>query len=102
MHPAGQVMMGEFLAQVVSAGVQVVIETHSDHVLNGIRRAVRSGALPKDDVALHFFRPRRKNKEDDGPQVQSPILDADGNIDSWPKGFFDQFDKDMNYFAGWS
>ena len=28
MHPAGQAMMGDFLAQVASAGVQVVIETH--------------------------------------------------------------------------
>lgn len=102
MHPAGQAMMGEFLAQVASAGVQVMIETHSDHVLNGIRRAVRHGTLPKDDVALHFFRPRRDGKPDGEPQVQSPILDADGNVDSWPEGFFDQFDKDMNYFAGWS
>ena len=102
MHPAGQAMMGEFLAQVASAGVQVVIETHSDHVLNGIRRAVKSGTLPKDNVALHFFRPRREDEQDSGAQVQSPILDDDGNIDSWPEGFFDQFDKDMNYFAGWS
>ena len=32
--------------------------------------------------------------------MHSPILDSNGNIDSWPDGFFDQFDKDMNYFAG--
>jgi predicted ATPase len=31
----------------------------------------------------------------------SPQMDATGNIDSWPDGFFDQFDKDMNHFAGW-
>ena len=37
-----------------------------------------------------------------GPQVQSPVLDPNGNIDSWPDGFFDQFDRDMNYFAGWN
>ena len=102
LHPAGQAAMGEFLAEVTSSGVQVVIETHSDHVLNGIRRAVKNHTLPSEDVALHFFRPRREDRTDDGPQVQSPILDADGNIDSWPKGFFDQFDRDMNYFAGWS
>ena len=101
MHPAGQAMMGEFLAKVASAGVQVVIETHSDHVLNGIRRAIKNRTIPADDVALHFFQMRRKDQPG-APQVQSPILDADGNIDSWPEGFFDQFDKDMNYFAGWS
>jgi len=34
--------------------------------------------------------------------VASTVIDAHGNLDSWPDGFFDQFDKDMNYFAGWS
>ena len=102
LHPAGQAAMGAFLSGVASAGVQVVLETHSDHVLNGIRRAVRSRMVASSDVALHFFRPRLEDRGQGGPQVQSPILDADGNIDSWPDGFFDQFDRDMNYFAGWS
>ena len=102
LHPAGQAAMGEFLAEVTSAGVQVIIETHSDHVLNGIRRAVKKCTLYKDDVALHFFRPRQEDEQARVPQVESPSLDAAGNIDSWPEGFFDQFDKDMNDFAGWS
>ena len=102
LHPTGQAAMGEFLAQVATAGVQVILETHSDHVLNGIRRAVKSRMLAPENVALHFFRPRREDQTDGKPQVQSPTLDADGNIDTWPEGFFDQFDKDMNYFAGWS
>ena len=102
LHPAGQAAIGEFLAEVASADVQVMIETHSDHVLNGIRRAVKSGMLASDGIALHFFRPRRENATNGEPQVQSPTLDDNGNIDSWPDGFFDQFDRDMNYFAGWS
>ena len=101
LHPAGQAHMGEFLAEVAAAGVQVILETHSDHVLNGIRRAVKRNALSPDDAALHFFRPRDE-KDEDAAQVHSPALDRDGNIDSWPDGFFDQFDKDMNHFAGWS
>ena len=101
LHPAGQAAMGEFMAEAAAAGVQVLIETHSDHVLNGIRRAVKRGMLPPDDVALHFFRPRSEDPRD-LPQVQSPILDANGAIDAWPEGFFDQFDKDMDDFAGWS
>ena len=102
LHPAGQAAMGEFLAAVASAGVQVIIETHSDHVLNGIRRAVKTGMLPSCDVALHFFRPRREEQTDRRPQVESLTIDGDGNIDSWPDGFFDQFDKDMNDLAGWN
>ena len=87
--------MGEFLAEVATAGAQVIMETHSDHVLNGIRRAVKKRLLAADDAALHFFRPRGHSEQERLPQVHSPILDSDGNIDSWPDGFFDQFDKDM-------
>lgn len=101
LHPAGQAHMGEFLTEVAAAGVQVILETHSDHVLNGIRRAVKRGALSPEGVALHFFQPR-KDDDESATQVRSPVLDRDGTIDSWPDGFFDQFDKDMNHFAGWS
>lgn len=97
LHPAGQALMGQFLTEVAAAGVQVLTESHSDHVLNGIRRAVKAGRLSADKVALHFFKPR----DEDGEQVTTPILDPTGNIDHWPEGFFDQFDKDINYFAGW-
>ena len=102
LHPAGQALMGEFLAEIADGGVQVILETHSDHVLNGVRRAVKNKTLPPDDVALHFFRPRQDAEREGLPQVQSPLIDGDGNIDDWPEGFFDQFDKDMNYFAGWN
>ena len=102
LHPAGQATMGGFLAKVAAAGVQVIMETHSDHVLNGVRRAVKNNVLAPDDAALHFFRPRQEADRDRVAQVQSPHLDGEGNIDDWPEGFFDQFDKDMNYFAGWN
>lgn len=101
LHPSGQASMGEFLAEVAAADVQVMLETHSDHVLNGIRRAVKKGILSADNTALHFFKPRVEDSLEGPPQVQSPLLDSNGNIDSWPEGFFDQFDKDMNYFADW-
>ncbi len=97
LHPAAQVQMGQFLAKVTHSGIQVILETHSDHILNGARRAVRSGVLSADQVSIHFFRPR----SGDDAQVVSPILDNTGNIDVWPDGFFDQFDKDINHFAGW-
>ena len=97
LHPAAQVQMGQFLAKVAYSGIQVILETHSDHILNGVRRAVKEGILSANQVAIHFFRPR----SDNGSQVVSPVLDSTGNIDAWPDGFFDQFDKDMNHFAGW-
>ena len=97
LHPAGQALMGQFMAEVAHAGIQMIVETHSDHVLNGVRRAVKDHMLAADEVAIHFFRPRSEERA----QVLSPTLDDSGNIDDWPEGFFDQFDKDASYFAGW-
>lgn len=97
LHPAGQAHMGRFLADVARAGIQVIVETHSDHVLNGIRRSVKAGGISPEQVALYFFRSRTEN----GAQVTSPQIDGAGNLDAWPNGFFDQFDKDVNYLAGW-
>lgn len=97
LHPAGQALMGSFLATAASAGIQIIMESHSDHVLNGIRRTVRKKVLQPSQISLHFFRPPAPDLD----QVVSPQLDQSGNIDTWPDGFFDQFDKDMNHFAGW-
>ena len=97
LHPAGQALMGQFLAEVANAGLQVFIETHSDHVLNGIRRSVKAKRVPAEKITVHFFR----NRTASAAQVLSPTLDSSGNIDFWPDGFFDQFEKDMYYFADW-
>jgi predicted ATPase len=59
LHPKGQACMGDLLARAANAGVQVVVETHSDHVLNGIRLAVRHGRLGPDHARLHFSAGRR-------------------------------------------
>ncbi len=102
LHPGGQARMGKLLAQAAGAGVQVMIESHSDHILNGIRRAVRDGVLEASDAALYFFRPRHEAEASGAAQIESPSIDAEGGIDNWPAGFFDQIDHDMQYLAGWS
>lgn len=88
LHPRAQQAIGMLLADVAASGVQVMLETHSDHVLNGVRLAVKKRRLPAKDVRVHFFthQPGRAVVPD------SPIMDADGRLDSWPEGFFDQFD----------
>lgn len=94
LHPSGQSAIGEFLAIVAATGVQIVVETHSDHVLNGLRKAVKRGQIAPDQAYLHFFTAKT-------PQVISPSLDRKGNIDHWPQGFFDQLDKDMEHLIDW-
>ncbi len=94
LHPKGQSKIGELLALAASCGVQVVIETHSDHVLNGIRLAVHGGKLAPEDVQLHYF--QRQEKEGQAvTEVISPHIDRNGRIDKWPDGFFDEWDKSL-------
>ena len=97
LHPAGQAQMGLFLAKAAMAGVQVIIESHSDHILNGIRKSVKQEIISPESVTILFFRSRIEND----PQVTCLSIDSNGALDDWPKDFFDQFDKDMNTLAGW-
>ena len=97
LHPAGQSRIGGFLARVAADGVQIFLETHSDHVLNGIRIAVADGsaALLPEQVVIHFFRA----EYDDGPTLQSMELKRTGQLSAWPAGFFDQAQVDLAALA---
>lgn len=99
LHPSAQAKAGEFLARVASAGVQIITETHSDHVLNGVRRAVREGLVQPENVAVHFF--LRRSAAERAPQVISPSINKRGVVDQWPKGFFDQYDEDLALLTDW-
>ncbi|MBD2514142.1 DUF3696 domain-containing protein [Nostoc sp. FACHB-973] len=94
LHPRGQAKMGELLALAASCDIQVVIETHSDHVLNGIRLAVHAGIIPPHYVQLHYF--QQQDKQGQAlTEVISPQINRSGRIDKWPDGFFDEWDKSL-------
>ena len=82
LHPSGQTKMAELAARAAKAGVQVFVETHSDHFIDGVRIVVREGLLTPDDVAIHYFE-RQANES----VVTSPVIDADGRRSEWPAGF---------------
>lgn len=86
LHPSAQSQMGRILATFAAAGVQIIVETHSDHLLNGVRLAVRDEVLKPDDLRIHFF------GGVDGVEhgVIRPRIGACGDIYEWPEGFFDQ------------
>jgi predicted ATPase len=94
LHPKGQVNMGELIARAASCGVQIIVETHSDHILNGIRLAVHAGKLPPDKIRLYFFE-RQEGEEQPRTGIISLSIDSDGRIDHWPAGFFDEWDKSL-------
>lgn len=90
LHPAGQSRMGVFLAWLASKGVQVLVETHSDHVLNGMRRAIGEHAfLGHESAVVHFFDHAVPLK------VQELRFTERGGVSHWPTGFFDQYQIDV-------
>ncbi len=101
LHPSGQTTMGQFLAEAAGAGVQVLVETHSDHVVNGIRKAVIREKTKPEDVAFIYFRTPAQAVGTGMPQSTLLGIDRRGNLEDWPDGFFDQFDKDMRELLGW-
>jgi predicted ATPase len=89
LHPSGQSQMGYFLSTIAAAGVQVLVETHSDHVLNGIRRAIGEyRILSASQAIVHFF-------DADGSPPQTLEFTETGSVASWPPGFFDQYQLDV-------
>lgn len=94
LHPQGQSKIGELIALASSCGVQIIVETHSDHLLNGIRKAVRHNKINAEDVQIHYFQ-RYLKKGQAITEIISPRIYQDGGIDKWPDGFFDQAEKDL-------
>jgi len=91
LHPCGQTVIGKLMAQAAAAGVQVIVETHSDHVLNGVRIAVRDGLIAPEAAVFHYF----SRTPQGAIEIASPRIDAEGKLDSWPTGFFDEGVKSL-------
>jgi len=94
LHPRGQSKMGELIALAASCGIQIILETHSDHVLNGIRKALRHQKLDAEKVQINYFE-RYLQKGQPITEIITPRIYPDGGIDKWPDGFFDQAEKDL-------
>lgn len=87
LHPSAQSKIGRFLAMVANAGVNVIIETHSDHVINGLQIAVAEQQISSDKVIINFFQQKKGGIQ---PEVKSISIKGKGELTEWPKGFFDQ------------
>lgn len=92
LHPRAQSRIGTFLSMAAAHGLQIVVETHSDHTLNGIRLAAKRAIIGASDIAIQFF---IREENESTHSVATLDLDSYGRIDEWPPGFFDQSEKDL-------
>ncbi len=90
LHPKAQSALVEFLVKVANTGVQIFIESHSDHILNALRIAVKNQAIKPDDVNILFF-----TQENQKTKVIKPTIDENGRINQWVEDFFDESAKSL-------
>lgn len=91
LHAKAQSNMGYFLARMAAAGVRVIIETHSEHIVNGIRRMIVEGrtGMSADDMTIYFFQDKNGDKK-----IMDIGMDGKGNLSAFPEDFFDQVRQD--------
>lgn len=94
LHPRAQSRLIKFLARVTAIGVQVFIETHSDHILNALRIAILDGLITSEQANILYF------STDIGVGAEKIEIKPNGRIERWPERFFDQIDLDFNRLFG--
>ena len=99
LHPAGQSKIAELCALASSNGVQLIIESHSDHFLNGIRVATKKKVINHNMIKIYYF---EKEKNEMSSKIHLLSIDKNGKINEiWPKGFFDEYDKLLDELIEW-
>lgn len=89
LHPRAQSKISEFFTRVSSCGIQVFIESHSEHILNGLRVSALNPEIDikYDELTIHYF-----NESFSAERLK---MDDKGKIPNWPNGFFDQQEIDL-------
>lgn len=84
LHPVAQSALGDvLLGAVKDNGTQLIVETHSEHLLHRIQRRIAEEGISKDDVALYFI-----EAVDGRSEIHELKVDEYGNIANWPQDFF--------------
>lgn len=85
LHPKAQSRLTQLIARAASAGIQIIVESHSEHILNGIRLAIAKEKIGADQVIINFY--ANPNVENSVTEIH---LEQDGSLSTWPDGFFDE------------
>ncbi|MFH4643317.1 MULTISPECIES: DUF3696 domain-containing protein [Vibrio harveyi group] len=93
LHPRGQSYLGRLIALTAQAGVQVIVETHSDHLINGMRLMPRLGLVDSSKMKLYQV---FADFEEKCSKVIPITVNGQGELSEWPEQFFDQQLIDMD------
>ena len=97
LHPQAEAALGTLFCQSAAAGRQLVIETHSDYIIDRVRMDVRDGTtgLKPEDVSILYFEPGDLNV-----RIHSIAIDKYGNLDGAPPGYRQFFGEELRRSIG--
>ncbi len=84
LHPSVQAGLADvFIHAIHTRKIQIILESHSEHLLRRLQRRIAERQFKAEDTALYFI-----TEGPEGSRAQSLELDLFGNIRNWPEGFF--------------
>ena len=84
LHPKAQADLTDVLIDVVkNRNIQIILETHSEHLLRRLQRRIAEEAISATDTALYFCQ-----VNDGTSEIERFDMDEYGNITNWPQYFF--------------
>ncbi len=96
LHPKAQALLMEFLYFIADSGRQLFVETHSDHIFNGIRAGVATQKMDAKKICVNFV----TYDEKDGTKCEKIEIGKHGDIKNPQPDLFEQFDIDLNKMLG--
>lgn len=94
IHPKGQAALGKLLSLVAMNDVQVIVETHSDHVLNGVRVAAKEQDISPEDVMIFYFQKEILEREQFS-KITNIEVDANGELSEYPKNLLEEWSNQL-------
>jgi AAA15 family ATPase/GTPase len=92
LHPSVQAILADLFIEVVTKGnVQIILESHSEHLLRRLQRRIAEDVIKADQAALYFCK-----MQDSQSKIDKLDIDLFGNITNWPAKFFGDEIGDLN------
>lgn len=95
LHPKAQSRLGEFFTWVAKAGIQLIVETHSEHLINKIKYQIYKKYLPATDATIYYKNSIEENFIQLNINENGKFEDIDGKNVIFPSGFFDSTLKEL-------
>lgn len=97
LHPAAQARLADVIIDAIGMSengekrnIQVILETHSEHLLRRLQRRMAEKKLTKEQVKAYFA-----NNNTDPSTLEQLRVDEYGNIENWPEDFFGDMEEDI-------